>query len=266
MTTKNPFPGMNPFFEQRWQDAHTMLIAYIRDALQPRLPEDLVAGAEEQLVTIGAEDQPNPIRSDVSVKEPWNSGGQGGVAVAPPERVRAPSATQPTRVFIEDEVERWVEIHDPGGRLVTVIELVSPANKTEAAARERFQKRRVVFLGGGANLVEIDLVRKGWSVFPDEVGMLAQSMRASYGVCVYVASGLRQREAYVMGLCDRLPVLSIPLRPTDADVPLDLQALVDQCHERGRYHLLRYSAELDPPLASCDAAWVDQLMREHKLR
>ena len=45
MTTKNPFPGMNPFFEQRWQDAHTMLIAYMRDALQERLPGDLVAGA-----------------------------------------------------------------------------------------------------------------------------------------------------------------------------------------------------------------------------
>jgi hypothetical protein len=27
------------------------------------------------------------------------------------------------------------------------------------------------------------------------------------------------------------------LRPSDADVLLDLQPLVDQCHERGRYHL-----------------------------
>jgi hypothetical protein len=23
MTTKNPFPGMNPFFEQRWRDAYS---------------------------------------------------------------------------------------------------------------------------------------------------------------------------------------------------------------------------------------------------
>jgi hypothetical protein len=91
-------------------------------------------------------------------------------------------------------------------------------------------------------------------------------MGASYGVCVYLASGLRQREAYVFGLRDRLPVLSIPLRPTDADVPLDLQVLVDQCHERGRYHLLRYQAELDPPFGQADSAWVDQILREHKLR
>ena len=123
MTTKNPFPGMNPFFEQRWQDAHTRLIAYICDALQQRLPDDLIAGAKEQLVTVGAAEQPNQILLDVSIKEPWDSGVGGGVAIAPPERVRAPSATLPTRVFIEDELERWVEIRDTAGRLVTVIEL-----------------------------------------------------------------------------------------------------------------------------------------------
>ena len=58
MTTKNPFPGMNPFFEQRWRDAHTTLITYLRDALQERLPPDLVARAEEEAVTVGAGQAP----------------------------------------------------------------------------------------------------------------------------------------------------------------------------------------------------------------
>jgi hypothetical protein len=26
MTAANPFPGMNPFFEHQWRDAHTSLI------------------------------------------------------------------------------------------------------------------------------------------------------------------------------------------------------------------------------------------------
>jgi len=26
MTMVNPFPGMNPYFEQEWRDAHRMLI------------------------------------------------------------------------------------------------------------------------------------------------------------------------------------------------------------------------------------------------
>jgi hypothetical protein len=55
MTTKNPFPGMNPFFEQQWRDAHTTLITYLRDALQERLPPDLSARAEEEVVTAWAE-------------------------------------------------------------------------------------------------------------------------------------------------------------------------------------------------------------------
>ena len=49
-------------------------------------------------------------------------------------------------------------------------------------------------------------------------------------------------------LGERLPVIRVPLRPADADVVLDLQPLIDQCHERGRYHLLNYRLALDPPL------------------
>jgi hypothetical protein len=58
--TANPFPGMNPFFEQHWRDAHTMLIGCLHDALQERLPADLVARAEEEAVAIGADAGPAP--------------------------------------------------------------------------------------------------------------------------------------------------------------------------------------------------------------
>ncbi len=42
MTAKNPFPGMNPFFERRWRDTHTSLITYLADAvldLQPLIDQ-----------------------------------------------------------------------------------------------------------------------------------------------------------------------------------------------------------------------------------
>jgi hypothetical protein len=45
MTTKNPFPGMNPFVEQQWRSAHTQLLVYLHDALQECLPSDLIARA-----------------------------------------------------------------------------------------------------------------------------------------------------------------------------------------------------------------------------
>jgi hypothetical protein len=62
-----------------------------------------------------------------------------------------------------------------------------------------------------------------------------------------------------------LPAIRVPLRPTDADVVADLQPLIDQCHERGRYHLLNYRLDLDPPLSSEEAAWMNGVLREHAL-
>ncbi len=46
-STKNPFPGMNPWLQRKWSDVHTMLIGYIRDSLSPELPPDLAAYAED---------------------------------------------------------------------------------------------------------------------------------------------------------------------------------------------------------------------------
>jgi hypothetical protein len=73
-------------------------------------------------------------------------------------------------------------------------------------------------------------------------------------------------EVYPIGLRDRLPAIRVPLRPTDSDVVVDLQPLINQCHERGRYHLLNYRLELDPPLSPEEAAWVDEILRAHALR
>jgi hypothetical protein len=263
MTTKNPFPGMNPFFEQRWQDAHTMLIAYIRDALQERLPADLVAGAEAELVAIGANADAAKFRPDVSVKKPWENSGGGGVAVAAP--VRAPQATLPRRFFADDEIERWIEIHDETGQLVTVIELLSPSNKMDESARERYRNKRGTLISAGVNVVEIDLVREGGSVFPKAAREYMQDQGIPYGVCVFRDTQPKESEFYAIGLRDPLPVISIPLRPTDADIPLELQPLIDQCHERGRYHRLRYRVELDPPLSPADAAWAGEILRQHEL-
>lgn len=264
MTTKNPFPGMNPFFELRWQDAHTALITYMRDALQERLPGDLVAGAEEEMVAIGADDSVRGFRPDVQVRQPWESASAGGTAVG--LRAASPKATEPIRVFVDDEVERWIEIHDETGRLVTVIELLSPANKQDELARSRYHNKLETFRSAGVNVVEIDLVRKGGFVFPPAAAVHLRNKNAAYGVCVYRVTCPKEREVYSIGLRERLPAVSVPLRPADPDVVLELQPLIDQCHERGRYHRLNYRAELFPPLSAADTAWVDSVLQGHQLR
>jgi hypothetical protein len=217
MTTKNPFPGMNPFFEQRWRDAHISLITYISSLLNESLPERSF--------------------SKIEVKE-----------------------------LVPDEKERWIQLHDETGRLITVIELLSPANKRETREREHYASRRQTFINGGVNLMEIDLVRQGTSIFPPAVQDTLNWNHIPYAVCVFRATRSKENTVYPIRLRERLPVLAVPLRPTDADVPLDLQPLVDQCHEKGRYHLLNYKAPLLPPLSAEDSAWVDQVLRKNGLR
>lgn len=264
MQTKNPFPGMNPFFEQRWRDAHTRLITYLHDALQERLPPDLIIGAEEDVVTIGAGERATTYRPDVQVREPWTLKEPAATAVAtepPPPTL----ATEPIRVFLDEEIERWLEIREATGRLITVIELLSPSNKLEAADRDRYVRKRRSLMSGGVSLVEIDLVRQGAPVFPDVIRNVMRQAGACYGVCVFRAARPAEHEVYPIRLGERLPAIRVPLRPTDTDVVADLQPLIDQCHERGRYHLLNYRLDLDPPLSSEEAAWMNGVLREHEL-
>ena len=65
---------------------------------------------------------------------------------------------------------------------------------------------------------------------------------------------------------ERLPAIAIPLRQTDRDVPLDLQALLDQCYEAAVYDDIDYREEPDPPLNPDDAQWADSLLREQGRR
>jgi hypothetical protein len=241
-----------------------MLIAYLRDALQERLPPDLVARAEEEeTVAIGAGESIKSYRPDVSVREPWSLKEPAPAIVASPVAV---APTEPIRVFLDEQVERWLEIREGTGRLITVLELLSPSNKLESSDRDRYLRKRRSFMRGGANFVEIDLVRQGAWVFADPVRSVLQRDGAYYGVCVFRVARPGEQEVYPVRLRDRLPAVRVPLRSTDADVILDLQPLVDQCHERGRYHLLNYQLGLEPPLSDEDAAWVDEILRQHDLR
>jgi len=263
MTMKNPFPGMNPFFEQQWRDAHTSLLMYVRDALQERLPPDLVARAEEEeVVTIGA-GPGKTYRPEVQVREPWTL--KEPSAVQAVSTLAEPGITEPIRVLVDEEIERWLEVRDTTGRLISVLELLSPSNKLESAARDLYLRKRRSLICSKVNLVEIDLVRQGVPVFPGPVRDVLYQAGASYAVSVVRTTRPGEHEVYPIRLRERLPVIRIPLRPTDADVVLDLQLLIDQCHERGRYHLLNYRLPLNPPLPPEDAAWADQLLRQSQL-
>lgn len=254
---------MNPFFERTWGPVHTKLISYIDDEIAAQLPDDLVTRPEERLV-IDEVERSKMYLGDVAVTEPWKQGvgpswkpaggdAKGGVVLA-----------EPQIVHMDDEVERWIEIRTVDGHLVTVIELLSPENK--GAEWERYHAKQTDFLRTTANLVEIDLLRDGRFMLP----VATQALRLPRGTCYFI--GVRRaarpydREVYCCPLAERLPAIRIPLRPTDADIVLDLQPLIDRCYELGRYDKGRFDKTPEPPLSTEEAGWVDERLRAAGLR
>jgi hypothetical protein len=70
-----------------------------------------------------------------------------------------------------------------------------------------------------------------------------------------------------MPLWERLPLVKVSLRTDDADAPLDLQALVEQCYRNGGYDgTLNYAANPDPPFFGADKAWAEEWLQQKGLR
>jgi hypothetical protein len=80
-------------------------------------------------------------------------------------------------------------------------------------------------------------------------------------VCIRSAWSERSRALYVLPLRERLPAIPIPLRQTDHPVPLDLQALLDQCYRNGRYDDIDYTQLPVPALVEEDAGWAEALLK-----
>jgi len=184
---------------------------------------------------------------------------ESGVAVAEPLVLHLPDEPI-TQGFLE-----IIEVGS-GSRVVTVIEFLSPSNKVPGEGQDLYLEKQREVLAAGASLVEIDLTRAGRRVLSVRPEWIPPSHRSTYQVCVRRGWKPLDAEIYRVPLQERLPVIRIPLRETDQDVPLDLQILIDKCYYNGGYDDLNYREPLDPPLAPEDAAWADQLLRSQGRR
>jgi len=263
----SPFPGMDPYLERFWGDVHSRLIIYACDQLQGVLPADLRARVQERVYLESPEALGRSTYPDIRIREHPRQKGRGsiatpsGVAVAEPLRIRIPN---------EEMTEGYIEIIDvaSGRRVVTVIEVLSPSNKAPGPGQKLYQQKQQECQRGGVNLVEIDLLRGGQWVLSVPESEVPASHRTTYRVCVFRAGAHWLGELYRVPLRERLPVIKIPLRASDADVPLDLQALIDQCYHNGGYDEgdIDYQIESNPPLNEDDARWADALLRKHRRR
>ncbi|MBI2929638.1 MAG: DUF4058 family protein [Verrucomicrobia bacterium] len=257
---KSPFPGMDPYLERHWEDVHATIIVYAREAIQPRLPEDLVARIEDRVFV---ESEPERIRRvipDVFVSQVYPP------ATAEPAMLREGdvAVAEPLTFDLHELpiTEGYIRIRDRvGGNVITVIEFLSLANKSGGVGQEKYLEKQAEVLQSDASLVEIDLVRAGERVLALPHYDIPLQYRADYLACISPGWKRNRRQLYAMPLRQRLPVLPIPLRRHEAPVTLDLQTLVEQVYVAGRYHLLDYRSDLEPPLPPEDAAWAADVLR-----
>ena len=245
---------MNPFMERRWADVHLSIIGLIRQRLGVKLPASYSPIAENHVSVVGGEAV--GYYPDVAVvDEPWK---RGETQDWSPEGEVVSGA--PVVFEVDAPPERWVEIRHDDGQLVTVIEVVSPANRE--SGRDEFLKKRRDYIAAGVNVVEIDLLREGRSLIdvPQKMYVSRMGSAEHYTVMTIRARKAKRREIYKCLLREPLPVVQIPLRYPDQDVSLELQPMIDEIYTTGRYWKLDHKAPLDPPLSAEDAAWAAELL------
>ncbi len=258
----SPFPGMDPWLEHPalWPDVHRNLISVFQELLTPQVAPDFYVRGEERVYITGLS---TPIEPDVFVVVQQRrtalaeAGGLPGRPAQPSAPVEFPLTS------LEGEVhERYLEIREQRThRVVTVIELLSPANKVRGAPRfEQFARKRAEVLNSDAHWIEIDLLRSGtrWDLAPGP---------SDY--CVILSRVERRREepptgeAWLINMRDRLPTIAVPLRPPYPDVVLDLQQALDLVYDRAGYrYSVDYTQLTEPHLSASDEAWTRSVLRQ----
>lgn len=255
----SPFPGMDPYLEgSQWTSVHAELAGAIARQLTPRLAPRYVARAQKRFVVLtpdiddGVTVTTSSIYPDGAVQETSVSGGPPtgtGVAVldAPLKLMTVmPESVPVISIEIRDTAEQ---------RLVTAIEILSPTNKRGDGRDEYLEKRQKILLST-AHLLEIDLLRTG-----QRVPMREPLPAYPYFVLLSRTDKRPVTEVWPIRLQDALPsAVPVPLRPGDADVPLDLQAAFTEVYDDLRFDLTAdYTQAPEVPLDADQSAWA----REH---
>lgn len=254
----SPFPGMDPYLEHPalWPDVHNRVVAAIGDVLSPAVAPRYYVALERRAYVLAPGELVFVGRPDVSVVQ----AGVGAPAIlAPAGGASAPAGGSASGVLavdvpMADEVEEsYLEVREVStGVLVTVVELLSPANKQHPEGRRQYEAKRLRMLATMTNLVEIDLLRAG-----EPMPVSGPDVRADYRILVSRGAQRPRAFLHAFGLRDPIPSVPIPLLPGDPEPTLDLGEVLHGLYRRARFDLrLDYDQPPVPPLGDADAAWA----------
>ena len=170
-----------------------------------------------------------------------------------------------TSIVRDQHTEEFIEIRQRGdGRLVTLLDVASPINKTTASGRLAYLAKRQEARNCNANIVEIDLVLQGQPTLEYSRDGLPDW---DYAVTVTKSNQPERHEIYTATLQKRLPRFRLPLAADDRDTVLDLHASFTRCYDQGGFAAqINYKNEPVVPLSDEDRRWLNDLLKEQKLR
>jgi hypothetical protein len=271
-----PFPGMDPYLEapEIWPDFHSGLAGEIRAQLNYRLPPPYYARLEMR-PEVGIVEEAGYTRRivpDVAVvRRPQPEAGPESVAVFSAPRTTISRSVEVT-VRSESIRHAYVEIRDPsrGHALVTLLEIVGPSNKRRGPDRREYLQKQSEVLESDASLIELDLLRCGERLMADvELQTWVASLQPPPDYLVLVnrawqrAAGVRAFQIFAIPLAEPLPVIPVPLRQDQMELPLDLQFVFNRVYDSGPYRrgAVNYVQPPEPPLVGDQAAWAEQRLR-----
>lgn len=248
----SPFPGMNPYLERDivWHDFHERFLILGAGVVGAQVRPNFLVRVDDHIYVQELPDGPRAAvgRADLGIKpkpSAQTARPTGGAAVLePPTRLRVP--------HVDVMRESYLEIIDRRSReVVTVIELLSPANKRRSSVdRAQYLAKRATVMSSRTNLVEIDLLRGG------EPPPVEDRPDCRYSVLVSRADERPDVGFWPLALADRLPVIPIPLHSPHSDARLDLQELLNRVYDEAAYEFDVYGGPPQPQLTAEEAAWA----------
>ncbi len=220
----SPFPGMDPYLEaaDRWPRFQQQFVLAIAEALQPSLGDRYRLRFANRGYTL-----------------------------------RQPLFTS---IVEEQHKEAFVEIRCRAtDKLITHVDLVSPANRTVPESRQIYDLQRQAALAHGAHLVELELCLQGQPCVLADLDALPERQ---YVVVVTRATRPPRVDPAGTTLRKRLPRVRFPLATEDRDLILDLQTIFNRMYDRAFAGQMDYSGPPPVTLSPEDAAFVAEAVKE----
>jgi hypothetical protein len=181
------------------------------------------------------------------------------------ERIYCSEQALFTSIIREEHKEAFIEVRQRSdGRLITLLEVVSPANKITTEGRKCYLERRDEVKKMNANVVEVDLVLQGPTLI-DYARDAAPTW--DYAVVVTRWTHPDRYEIYSATLPKRLPRFRVPLASDDRDTVLDLQSAVARAFDQGDFAKhIDYSRDPATRLSDENRKWLGERLKEEKVR